>query len=213
MWFSLSTGQSLSERNEMVPPLSFLHRRFTRPTETSEAHDASASTRLQGRLGGLTGEPAFPATNPKKRLRGRGAGAWDQSSNKSEGQKNLTMASLWRSLPMPGGNPSLATGCKSTPNSPVQTRAASRKLRRRGPEGDKAARARAVIVGGLFVKKPPPPIAGLVQLCTGSLIPLTNAGICCLRRSLQQDELRIHIAGRKRIGITIHLPDCSSVCR
>ncbi|KAK1535020.1 uncharacterized protein CCOS01_03772 [Colletotrichum costaricense] len=155
MWFSLSTGQSLSERNEMVPPLSFLHRRFARPTETSEAHDASASTRLQGRLGGLTGEPAFPATNPKKRLRGRGAGAWDQSSNKSGGQKNLTMASLWRSLPMPGGNPSLATGCKSTPNSPVQTRAASRELRRRGPEGDKAARARAVIVGGLFVKKPP----------------------------------------------------------
>ncbi|KAI3541967.1 hypothetical protein CSPX01_07194 [Colletotrichum filicis] len=157
MWFSLSTGQSLSERNEMVPPLSFLHRRFARPTETSEAHDASASTRLQGRLGGLTGEPAFPATNPKKRLRGRGAGAWDQSSNKSEGQKILTMASLWRSLPMPGDNPSLATGCKSTPNSPVQTRAASRELRRRGPEGDKAARARAVIVGGVSVKKPPPP--------------------------------------------------------
>lgn len=50
-----------------------------------------------------------------------------------------------------------------------------------------------------------PPIAGLVQLCTGSLTTLTNAGICCLRRSLQQDELRIYVAGRKCIGITIHL--------
>ncbi|KAK1727768.1 uncharacterized protein BDZ83DRAFT_188609 [Colletotrichum acutatum] len=96
----------------------------------------------------------------KKRRRGRRAGAWDQSSNKSEGPKNLTMASLWRFLPMPGDNPSLATGCKPTPNSPVQTRAASRELRRRGPEGGKAARAWAAIVGGLSVKKPPNRWAG-----------------------------------------------------
>lgn len=97
----------------------------------------------------------------KKRRRGRRAGAWDQSSNKHEGQKNLTIASLWRSHPMPGDDPpSLATGCKSTPNSPVQTRAASRELRRRGPEGGKAARAWAAIVGGLSVKKPPNRWAG-----------------------------------------------------